>query len=995
MEFIQEITLDLNANTTYTTVAAKQRDSARWLKIHLTKNNLSYNLDPSHSFMFRMRKPDGHGVINPAFVELNSTDLYIPIEITKDNYNNYVNYYKEIEDNVYETVPVSTFFSQIETYEDGCYVQDANDRYIEATSEDSPPYYEFIGAPVGITIYYLQNNINFAESTVNVQLTEQVLAVPGRGYADIIEYDGIGNVLSSVSFIVNIMASPDVAGNATSTDEFQKLADVVADADNIIGEAETWTRGTNKGINVAGPSFEKYNSENFGPSEFNQRNKEYLYIKSNDSYVQVGSTASFDPNQTYYGLDASIDHNAKLYAEQAATQWDYYNNLTVIADPSYTGTVASVNINRNTAGMATQYVFSLPAGPQGIQGATGPTGPATCVASDSEPTNPDVLIWLDTNGSMAPFLGTAEQVYYDAAATYGSNTVGYALQGVNKAEQDAEIAAQKATAAENAAASASASAALVDDVKADVSKLMEAIYGESAFPTQISEDGEIQDRIAADSSLQTQIDARITRPNVDWDEGIRTLLCTVPGEDSDAFKIEWGQDSYNNLKNRPRINNEILEGDLNLNLIVDANKTVKLSHLDDDITTSLNKADAAVQAIQLNDELLTPANYIAPYYRYTQVSETNWNEVKNSLYYYNSSIQDYEKVSSEATYSSDSFYFTHDSSYDNQKFIDLGTVLKEDNITNNNLLDNAWFQINQYGLSSQSVSSNDVYICDRWKVMECQDQTRTITLTSSGLTISTASGQVDALQDFAIGQVFDEKFSQSLSAKNVCLSIGYTKGEEQTVQYGSGFALCTAQGTPFIQIGDGLGWFIRLTQVTETNKLAFQIVQAQNITGEQFSDSQITIKNVKLEIGQYSTLKQDIAPIYSEELAKCQKYFYKIEGQEYSETESPTVVGFGIAGAAKQVDWSFSVPHLITSTAATIAASTNLIIRRGITATANAGILTPEAIAASIKFNGINGIYLQTATTNALTTYAPYYILLPNAASSSDSNPYITINAEL
>ncbi len=985
MEFIQEITLDLNANTTYTTVAAKQRDSARWLKIHLTKNNLSYNLDPSHSFMFRMRKPDGHGVINPAFVELNSTDLYIPIDITKDNYNNYVNYYKEVEDNVYETVPVSTFFSQIEEYEDGCYVQDANGRYIEATSGDAPPYYEFIGEPVGVTIYYLQNNINFAESTVNIQLTEQVLAVPGRGYADIVEYDGIGNVLSSVSFIVNIMASPDVAGNATSTDEFQKLADVVADADNIIGEAETWTRGTNKGINVAGPSFEKYDSENFGPSEFNQRNKEYLYIKSNDSYVQVDSTASFDPNQTYYGLDASIDHNAKLYAEQAATQWGYYNNLTVETIENYTGTVATVSIGRNTAGMATQYVFGLPRGIQGETGATGPTGPATCVASDIEPIDPAVEVWIDTTGETKPFIGTANQIYYDQQATYDTHTVGEFLQGIGDLTEQAEAAKTAAIAAQEAATNASNSASTAISNVASVSDGLTT---------------ERQERTNADITLNSSIQGKITMPtDVDLNNGIYTLAYTISSQGSERIKdLHWGHDSYNNLTNRPYINDAILTGDSNLNLITNTNKAVQSSHLDDNIIASLNKADSAIQIVQLNNELLIPTDYKGPYIIDTDVTASNWDEVKDSLYYYDTTSNNYGHITEDSSYSSNMVYYTHDSTYDNQKFVDLGTVLKEDNIVKDNLLDNPWFQVNQHNFDSQTVNSASVgsYLCDRWKIMMCQDQTRNISLDSNtGLLHISAGEGADALKDFAIGQVFDEDFSKSLIGKTVCLSVGYV--EDNQIKYGSGFGLCTAQGTPFIQLNENLDWYVRLVKVEETNRLAFQITSAQNITGKQITPKEIYIKNTKLEIGKFSTLSQDIAPVLASELAKCRKYFCKIVGQPYSESEVPTVIGFGILGATKQLDWSLSLPLSMTVPSAVtyIYASTDLIIRRGITATSSAGTLPSSAIASSTKFNGINGVYFQTAASGTLATYSPYYVLLPNAAASNTGLPFVAISAEL
>ena len=45
MEYLQEIILELNSNTAYTTVGAKQGDNnTRKVRAFLTKNGVSYNL---------------------------------------------------------------------------------------------------------------------------------------------------------------------------------------------------------------------------------------------------------------------------------------------------------------------------------------------------------------------------------------------------------------------------------------------------------------------------------------------------------------------------------------------------------------------------------------------------------------------------------------------------------------------------------------------------------------------------------------------------------------------------------------------------------------------------------------------------------------------------------------------------------------------------------------------------------------------------------------
>ena len=976
MEFIQEITLDLNANTTYTTIAAKQGDSARWLKIHLTKNNISYGLDPSHNFMFRMRKPDGHGVINPAVVELASSDTYVFVIITEDNFNNYTKYFKKIDDSNYEEVPISNFFeevsepdpSQITSY----YVYEASSNtYRKATPEDSGPFYRFIGSTEDI--YYLQDNINLEESTVNVQLTEQVLKVAGRGYADIIEYDGEGGALSSVSFIINVMARPDVAGNATSTDEFQKLVEVVAEADDIIGEAETWTRGTNHDIVVAGPSYVM--DKNIDASNFGQKNKSYLYTKANNSYIQVPSDASYNDTVTYYYLDASASNNAKYYADQAAIQWDYYNNLTVKTIENYTGTDAIVSISRDAAGMATQYVFGLPAGQTGDTGATGPTGPATCVASNTEPTEDHVIVWIDTNGEMQPFIGTANQIIYDSEASYDSHTVGQFLQGIGDIQEAAVVAATSASMAAEAAEAAKTSAE-----KAYTSAQSALI---SAYNLNVRLSTEITDRENADTGLQNLINTKITNPDtnieVDLTNGIQSLII-----DRADGNISWGHDLYNNLTERPLINGATLTGGANLNLLANAPKTVDRNNLADNVTISLNNADTAIQLIELNNNLMIPADYKAPFDLYTNATASNWDDVKGSLYYYDSTTSDYVPITDQA-YSSNTFYYTHDSSHDNQKFVNLGTILNENNIINENLIDNSWFQVNQNNFTSAAISSSGEYLCDRWKVMVCQEQTRTITLTDSGLTIGTASNN-DALNDFAIGQIIEENLSKNLVGKTVCLSVNYII--DNTSHIGSGYFTCTQQGTPFIQLNNDIGWFVRLVKVNDSNRFAFQIAAGQNITGASLQDTALTIRSVKLEMGKFSTLSQDIAPTYVEELAKCQKYFYKCENS----TDKPIVVGQGTAQQANKMAWTFKLPYVMTSDSAIIALSTDLIVRKGFTYAHQAGTLTSAAIGTSLRYQGTDGIYFETDTAS-LASGVPYFVLLPPA--SDDIHPYVTISVDI
>lgn len=167
MEYKQELSLELNSNTAYSTVGAKQGDNnSRVVIIHVTENGVDYNLNEHgvSSAYFRLRKPDGKAVINTATIS-----------------------------------------------EDGSYV--------------------------------------------SIVLTSQALAVAGRGYADVTLMTG-SQILSTISFILLIMASPSIAEQATSSNEFGYLNAVVEDATHTIYEAEAWAAGTRGGQPV-------YNEDNF------------------------------------------------------------------------------------------------------------------------------------------------------------------------------------------------------------------------------------------------------------------------------------------------------------------------------------------------------------------------------------------------------------------------------------------------------------------------------------------------------------------------------------------------------------------------------------------------------------------------------------------------------------------------------------------------------------------------------------------------------------
>lgn len=164
MEFISDITLEVNSNTAYTVVGAKQGDNdTRIITAHLVENGNPYVIENGAIANFRFRKPDGKAIINTA-------------QITDRN-----------------------------------------------TGE------------------------------IKIGLTSQALAAAGRGYADIVLTKN-NQILSTVSFIIVIMSSPQVLSEIVSSNEFGYVEDIVSSARDTIYESEAWARGTRAGVEVTGYS---------------------------------------------------------------------------------------------------------------------------------------------------------------------------------------------------------------------------------------------------------------------------------------------------------------------------------------------------------------------------------------------------------------------------------------------------------------------------------------------------------------------------------------------------------------------------------------------------------------------------------------------------------------------------------------------------------------------------------------------------------------------
>ena len=160
-------------------------------------------------------------------------------------------------------------------------------------------------------------------------------------------------------------------------------------------------------------------------------------------------------------------------------------------------------------------------------------------------------------------------------------------------------------------------------------------------------------------------------------------------------------------------------------------------------------------------------------------------------------------------------------------------------LSNENLLDNPWFTVNQRGVTSGGFDAS--YKMDRWQTFYTSNTSGAWSLSSSGLSIDTTN--VSSGNNY-----FAQTFSASLdTSKLYTASVMLSDG---TVLSGVITSFPTSLAVPFGSL------YITATDITITIG----------------AGATVTIRAVKLELGSVSTLANDVAPDYTTELLKCQRY---------------------------------------------------------------------------------------------------------------------------
>ena len=190
--------------------------------------------------------------------------------------------------------------------------------------------------------------------------------------------------------------------------------------------------------------------------------------------------------------------------------------------------------------------------------------------------------------------------------------------------------------------------------------------------------------------------------------------------------------------------------------------------------------------------------------------------------------------------------------------------------SNRNLLDNPWFTVNQRGFTSiVSANNNDTTLFDRWKNANGGDtQSSTISLGSSGLTLTQNTTTTNPWQ-ICLDQIMEENV---ISNKVITFSVLLADG---TLIKSSG--LFNADIINEYDISTNLKLVYGMWTYNGKVRARIGIRTPQSYS----QSASVTIRAVKLELGTESTLALDVAPNYTEELLKCQRYYYPLSGKEF------------------------------------------------------------------------------------------------------------------
>ncbi len=275
-----------------------------------------------------------------------------------------------------------------------------------------------------------------------------------------------------------------------------------------------------------------------------------------------------------------------------------------------------------------------------------------------------------------------------------------------------------------------------------------------------------------------------------------------------------------------------------------------------------------------------------------------------------------------------------------------------------NLVDNGWFSINQRNLTSGSIASSatGTYILDRWVFSNTGNTNTSYSLSQGTLTLNASNISTGSLY---ISQYIPQLQDGSLTGRKITGSVMFSNG---TVQSGT---ITKQAGTRQSLIGTNTSDFELFINATEWFRFRVNVGKTA------------TIKAIKLEVGESSSLDKDISPNYIEELEKCCYYFERVKA-----ANSNLTIGIGVTDTTGQ---SLSLPLRVRIKNSSVSSTLSLngTIRYGVD-----NLSTMASNWTAGNYSAEMGYYqLQIYGSSAFVGQAPYRVGI-------SANGYLDISAE-
>ena len=282
---------------------------------------------------------------------------------------------------------------------------------------------------------------------------------------------------------------------------------------------------------------------------------------------------------------------------------------------------------------------------------------------------------------------------------------------------------------------------------------------------------------------------------------------------------------------------------------------------------------------------------------------------------------------------------------------DLAAFAPKTALSNPNILHNPWFTVNQRVFTT--TSTDNTFVADRWK---CNANGGTFVITRNSDGTYTIDNTNNA-NDLIIQQKRTAATARDLNGKKLTASIEFSDG---TIKSGTKTFTSDANVTYLDEVG-----VFNLAAWPATNNTFFLLIVKPGAS--------ITVKAVKLEVGEISTLHLDPRPEYATELAKCMRYFQRVSG------DANFILPVGFASSATRVDLAIPLPSNLRGVVPTISLHGSLKI-------GFSGNITSSTITLIGLSRNIIGINITTSD------------MSPGAAeriSFASADSYIDVNAEL